>query len=61
MFSCLYFSSTVFVVDFEQPEYTVNEEGGSVTLCLMTSSGNVEPVTIVFMARHVTTSGEVII
>ena len=49
--------STDFVVDFEAPEYTVSEDGGSVSVCLRTSTGNAEPVTVVFSTRHVTTSG----
>ena len=51
------FLLTDFVIDFEAPEYTVSEDGGSVSLCLETSTGNVEPVTVVFSSRHVTTSG----
>ena len=47
------------MIDFEATEYTVTEGDGSVTLCLMTSTGNVEPVTIMFMSRHVSTSGKV--
>ena len=45
------------MIDFEAPEYTVVEDAGNVSLCLRTSTGNVEPVTIVFYSRHVTTSG----
>jgi hypothetical protein len=45
-----------FVIDFEAPEYTVSENGGSVSVCLRTSTGNAEPVTVVFSTRHVTTS-----
>ena len=48
------------MIDFEVPEYTVTEDAGSVTLCLTTSTGNTIPVTISFMSRHVTTSGNIL-
>ena len=55
--SIIFILSTDFVIDFEAPEYTVSENGGSVSVCLRTSTGNAEPVTVVFSTRHVTTSG----